>query len=160
MRNNFLRPLSKLMLFLGLLLVGSGCERAKTKLDREVDRLCAIDGGVKIYERVTLSAENFGPNGEVFPQYQHLTSKGRELGPEYEWASEVKKFVEGDPSLIRRHQKVVRIVDRKLLGERIYYVRNGGDFYSFLSTPSSYSCIPAISNVGLLTSVFVKGTKS
>ena len=57
-----------------------GCERAKTKLDREVDRLCAIDGGVKIYERVTLAPENFGPNGEVFPQYQHLTSKGGNWG--------------------------------------------------------------------------------
>ena len=58
-------------------------ERPKTKLDREVDRLCAIDGGVHIYEAVTLAKENFGPNGEVFPQYRHLFLEGKHLGPDY-----------------------------------------------------------------------------
>jgi hypothetical protein len=53
------------------------------RLDREVDRLCAIDGGVHIYETVTLPKENFGPNGEVFPQYRGVrTDRGR-YGPDY-----------------------------------------------------------------------------
>ena len=33
--------------FIALLALSmSGCELAKTRLDREVDRLCAVDGGV------------------------------------------------------------------------------------------------------------------
>ena len=157
MRNNFLRPLSKLMLFLGLLLVGSGCERAKTKLDREVDRLCAIDGGVKIYERVTLSAENFGPNGEVFPQYQHLTSKGGQLGTEYRNELTSTEIVSGSPSLTRWRSTVVRTTDSKLLGESIVYVRRGGDFYS-LSPDSVHSCpLPVASN--LIPKIFLRSSK-
>lgn len=60
-----------------------GCERVKTKLDREVDRLCAIDGGVHGYENVKLPKENFGPDGEVFPQYRADVSQGGGLGPDY-----------------------------------------------------------------------------
>ena len=61
----------------------SGCERAKTKLDREVDRLCAIDGGVHIYETVKLPKDNFGPDGEVFPQYRGLPSEDGRYGPHF-----------------------------------------------------------------------------
>ncbi|MBP9101513.1 MAG: hypothetical protein KBF68_09110 [Nitrosomonas sp.] len=32
----------------------------KARLDREVKRLCAIDGGIKVYETVKLPAERFG----------------------------------------------------------------------------------------------------
>ena len=46
--------------FIALLALSmSGCERAKTRLDREVDRLCAVDGGVHIYETVKLSKEKY-----------------------------------------------------------------------------------------------------
>ena len=156
MRNNFLRPLSKLMLFLGLLLVGSGCERAKTKLDREVDRLCAIDGGVKIYERVTLSAENFGPNGEVFPQYQHLTSMGGGYGPDFIGRSERQMLVDGDPKLVRRVVQILRKRDSKLLGESINYSREGGDFYG-PHQPSIYECRQYIESKVQLHQIFLKG---
>ena len=158
MRNNFLRPLSTLMMFLGLLLVGSGCERAKTKLDREVDRLCAIDGGVKIYERVTLSAENFGPNGEVFPQYQHLTSKGGQLGPEYRLELTRTELIAGDPVLVRWTEKITRKQDNKLLAERVDYERGGGDFYG-LHQPSSYLCKSSSSKT-IVQEVFKEGNKS
>ena len=48
-----------------------GCVPLQTVvLDREVDRLCAIDGGVHIYEVVRLPKEDFGPNGDLFPQYR------------------------------------------------------------------------------------------
>lgn len=117
----------------------SGCERAKTKLDREVDRLCAIDGGVKIYETVTLSPENFGPNGQVFPQYQHLTSKGGQLGPDYQWELTRTEVVSGNPKLIRWSEKIIRKRDSKLMAERIDYERGGGDFYGPWP-PSSYFC--------------------
>ena len=105
----------------------AGCERTKTKLDREVDRLCAIDGGVHIYETVTLAKENFGPDGSVFPQYRHLFLARGHLGPEFIPVSETALLVEGDPALQRDRIAVVRKRDGKVLGEFINYKRSGGD---------------------------------
>ena len=98
----------------------------KARLDREVDRLCAIDGGVRIYEIVTLPKENFGPAGEVFPQYRSLYPKG-ELGTDYVSAYEVIELVSGDPSLQRIQVRVTRVADGKKLGEFVDYKRSGGD---------------------------------
>jgi hypothetical protein len=137
-------------------LLVSGCERAKTKLDREVDRLCAIDGGVKIYETVTLSAENFGPNGEVFPQYQHLTSKGGGYGPDFIGRSERKILIQGDPKVVRSVVQIIRKRDNKTLGESTNYSREGGDFYS-LSPPSVYDCKQYIESKVQLHQIFLKG---
>lgn len=134
-----MRGLIAFTLLIPLLLGLTGCERAKTKLDREVDRLCAIDGGVHIYETVTLSKENFGPNGEVFPQYRLDIIRGGGLGPEYQWTSAKQEIVQGDPSLTRWEQKVTRIKDEKILGKRTVYIRGGGDFLGPWA-PSEYSC--------------------
>jgi hypothetical protein len=62
----------------------AGCGSAqKAELDREVDRLCAIDGGVHIYEVVRLPRENFGPDGEVFPQHRRQLFTDGRYGSEY-----------------------------------------------------------------------------
>ena len=37
----------------------------KDRLDREVERLCAIDGGIKVYETVKLSAERIEQYGQI-----------------------------------------------------------------------------------------------
>ncbi|UJP03539.1 MAG: hypothetical protein LZF85_03550 [Nitrosomonas sp.] len=37
----------------------------KARLDREVDRLCAIDGGIKVYETVVLPADKFDKSGRI-----------------------------------------------------------------------------------------------
>ena len=131
----------------------TGCERAKIKLDREVDRLCAIDGGVHIYEKVTLPREDFGPDGEVFPQYRALVTSGGSLGPDYKWSSTTKRIVDGDPSLNRREQVITRSNDSKVLGRRIVYIRGGGDLPGPWA-PSAYSCrdVP----LDLTQQVFIK----
>lgn len=141
------------ILAMPLLLGVTGCERAKTKLDREVDRLCAIDGGVHLYEVVTLSKENFGPNGEVFPQYRTDVVRGGGLGPGYQWSSTKQDIVQGNPSLTRWEQKITRVQDGKILGKRIVYIRGGGEFWGPWA-PSEYSCqdVP----MDLAQQVFVK----
>lgn len=104
-----------------------GCERAKTKSDREVDRLCAIDGGIRIYETVRLSRENFGLSGEVFPQYRGLPlGKGR-LGADYYISVDEQVLIDGDPSLRKSVTAVVRRSDSKVLGSSTNYSRRGGD---------------------------------
>lgn len=123
-----MRRLNVFSFAIAALLLLAGCERAKTKLDREVDRLCAIDGGVRIYETVKLPKENFGPDGEVFPQYRGLPlDKGR-YGAQYNLRSEEKVLVAGTPSLYRFSFAIVRQADRRVMGEQVSYVRRGGDF--------------------------------
>ena len=124
-----------------VLVLLSGCERAKTKLDREVDRLCAIDGGVHIYQTVTLPKENFGPDGEVFPQYRGLRSDRGGYGSEYVARYGDKVLVTGDPALGRIQTSIVRLSDQKVLGELIVYKRSGGDMPGPWE-PSSYACPP------------------
>jgi hypothetical protein len=109
------------------------------RLDREVDRLCAIDGGVHIYEVVRLPKENFGPDGEVFPQYRHLPSDSGRFGTEYVDRLTSTVLVAGNPSLHRSTISIFRRSNNKLLGEVVVYGRRGGDGPG-LSEPSSHIC--------------------
>lgn len=137
-------------------LLVSGCERAKTKLDREVDRLCAIDGGVRVYETVKLSKENFGPNGEVFPQYRHLYPKDGYLGTNYNVITEEKVLIDGSPNLKRSRVAIQRVSDGKVLGEWVNYSRFGGDLIGPWE-PSRKSCSSHVESGFLFSSVFIRG---
>ncbi len=54
----------------------------KARLDREVERLCAIDGGVKVYETVTLPPDKFDKKyGQI--NFYRPTQGENALGPEY-----------------------------------------------------------------------------
>jgi hypothetical protein len=112
---------------LAVVVLGGCGSVQKAELDREVDRLCAIDGGVHVYEVVRLPKEDFGPDGEVFPQYrQRLLTEGR-FGAAFSVRFDTKVFVAGDPSLIRRSTSIFRKSDNKVLGEIVTYGRRGGD---------------------------------
>ena len=56
-----------LLSFLFVLPFISACASGPSKgqLDDEVKRLCAIDGGVRVYETVTLPPEKFNQWGEI-----------------------------------------------------------------------------------------------
>ena len=54
-----------LPIFSGLL----GCERAKTRFDRKVDRLCAADAGTRIYEKIALPKAYFGDDGQFTSEF-------------------------------------------------------------------------------------------
>ena len=109
------------------------------KLDREVDRLCAIDGGVHIYETVFLPKESFGPDGEAFPQYRQLLFTESRYGPEFFGRIADKVLVSGSPALQRLNSLIVRRSDDKVLGEMVIYRRSGGDG-PWLSASSRHSC--------------------
>jgi hypothetical protein len=136
-------------------LASTGCERAKTELDREVDRLCAIDGGVRVYETVKLSKDNFGQDGTLFPQYRHLYLTGGHLGPEYVSTLENKLLVDGDPALQRVRVAVVRKSDGKTLGEFVDYKRSGGDLPGPWE-PSRKSCPSSVESGTFYQRIFLK----
>lgn len=139
--------------FLGAL---GGCERYA--LDQRMQELCAKDGGVKVYETVTLSASKYEELAK------HATARNREdyFGPEYRLVEERRVLVgaENDPEkgrgrLARSYQAIYRRSDGRLLGESVSYGRTGGDGLTFGFNPSSNHCPKP--RVSLQKSVFLKG---
>lgn len=118
----------------------------KARLDREVNRLCAIDGGIRVYETITLPADKFDNNGEI--NFYEPTEKIEDtLGPEYIYQWDTRYYRNGDPVgqgahevvMARDHIQVFQKSDRKLLGELVTYHRVGGDLPGPWM-PSSYHC--------------------
>jgi hypothetical protein len=133
----------------------AGCGTAqKAELDREVDRLCAIDGGMHIYETVALPKEDFGPDGEVSPKYRLRYPKG-ELGPNYIAGYQVRDLVAGNPSLQRLRVYVQRVAEGKTLGEFVDYKRSGGDGIG-PGEPSRKSCPTSRDSGGFYKRIFVQ----
>lgn len=136
------------VVLLGLLWAAGG---EKAMVDAQVRKLCAQDGGVRVYETVTLPKEKFDKWGNV-----GLSSKiYAKSTDEYYYEFENHYIREGDPTLVRSKTKIVRRSDKKVLGESIRYGRGGGDLPGPWH-PSSYDC-PLIENLRLEASIFVKG---
>jgi len=115
----------------------SGCEREKDRLDAEVRRLCEKDGGIKVYETITLPPDKFDKFGVV-----HVPLRGNAKSNDeflFEW--ETTYFRKGSPEMWKNHFRLVRIKDGKLLGEAISYSRRGGDFPGPWHD-SSFGCPP------------------
>lgn len=142
------------------LLALAGCERAQTRLDREVDRLCANEGGTQIYETITLPKDSFGPNGEVFPQYRGLPLSDGRFGPDYYFSVDERVLISGDPTLRKSVSAIVRRSDGKILGARVNFSRHGGD----MAGPwhdSARSCLDVLPmDKGLELLVFVQPKES
>jgi hypothetical protein len=129
----------------------AGC--SKWRLDREVDRLCAKDGGVKVYETVQVPAEYVPEDSEIFPQFAGRPY-GERYGPEYTVKALTTYLVDGNPAMWRDEYKIIRKSDGKTLGISVSYSRVGGDFPS-PSAPSSHTCPPQ-KQMGLARQVFIK----
>ncbi|HWQ38265.1 MAG TPA: hypothetical protein VNM24_06560, partial [Burkholderiales bacterium] len=122
--------------------------------DWQIERLCAKDGGIKVYETVKLPAERFDKYGNVGIRNKRYAKPS----DEYYFETEMQYYREGNPSLERTRTALIRRSDGKVLGESIRYARGGGD----LPGPwheTSFHC-PAIAMPGtanLEQSVFLKG---
>ena len=122
----------------------------KMYYDAEVNRLCAKDGGVKVYETVKLPAEKFDKYGVVrIPSKQDA-----KLGDEYYYEWNVHHYRQGEPSIRRDHFLIVRRSDAKLLGESISYARRGGDMPGPWH-PSSFRCPEQADEVILTQRIFI-----
>lgn len=139
-----------------------GCERRE--LDRKMLELCKKDGGMTIHEKEVLPASEFSSVGQPLAKYQQKAqSLDTSLGPNYRYVIERTvvagradaNLQRGEGRVTRIHERVIRRADSKLLGEYVWYVRGGGDGFTFGLHPSSDSC-PKIS-VGLINSIFIKG---
>jgi hypothetical protein len=150
-----------LALFALVWVLGGG---KKLSLDEEVKRLCATDGGTRVFEEVALPASEFDEYGT--PKYWYSdrgkstnrisddsTTIERPMGSNHIWEWEVRHLKKGNPSMSRSQFKVIRRSDGKVMGESISYSRGGGD----LPGPwheSSFRCPNDAPD--LLKSVFVR----
>lgn len=124
---------------------------AKAQLDAKVKRLCAIDGGIKVYETVRLPAERFDKYGGIRIPLQS------EIKPSDEYYLEwkVDHLLDGSPSMRRDHFLAHRKSDGKLLGEAISYSRRGGDMPGPWHE-SSFRCPPDADDQDLMLRIFIK----
>jgi hypothetical protein len=134
------------------MLVMSGCE--KGRLDDQVRRLCAIDGGVRVYQTVKLPPDRFDTFGVVSIPSKEKAKPADEYF--YEW--DVEYLQKGNPSLLRSHHRVIRRKDGKVLGELVRYARGGGDLPSPLHD-SSFMCPPRICGPAQLGGVDISGSR-
>ncbi len=150
-----------LLTLLGSALLVSGCE--KYALDRQMDELCRKDGGLQVYEFVTLPSSRFDERGELKRLNvggKDLTDPAARFGPEYHLEIDRKILKTGDPlagegRLTRYEYRLFRVADKKLLGVSVSYWRSGGDFITF-AHHSSKNC-PAATREVSIEAVFVKG---
>jgi hypothetical protein len=118
----------------------------KSQMDAEVERLCAIDGGVKVYLRTELPKSMFDLRG--YPSVPFVRDL-RDAKEEYAFEDGSGPIQKGDPSgrwvptLHRTHIRLVRVNDSTVMAEAIGYARSGGDPVGPWQ-PSSYrgSCLP------------------
>lgn len=129
----------------------SGCATpGQAKLDAEVSRLCAIDGGIRVYEQVHRAINFRADEGESA------------LGPDYlfkmarRWYTPENTASEFEAKMSRVQISIVRRADAKLLSEMIVYQRAAGDVPGPWH-PSSFSCpdIPG-GEQALIKETFVK----
>ena len=154
MEGRSMRTLISLLLLLPL---ATACASGpgKSELDAEVKRLCAIDGGVKVYETVMLPPEKFNKYGQI--NFYKPTQGENALGSVYIYKSEDHYYQEGNPAMVRYHHQVIRRSDGKKLGEAISYGRGGGDFPGPWEA-SNYHCPPTSesSEIVLFKKIFFK----
>lgn len=142
------------------LLTVAGCERYA--LDRQMQELCKEDGGVKVYETVTLPATEFSSTGVPLARFIALAKSDTDyLGPDYRYVRKIEILVgrdadieKGEGRLTRVYFAIYRRLDAKLLGEAVWYGRGGGDGFTFGFQPSGNSC--PTPSIDLINSVFLK----
>jgi hypothetical protein len=124
-----------------LLIAGiGGCEATKGYYDWQVRRMCEKDGGITVYEHITVSPEVAASMDKVGGQLAIPNETlARSTDPAFlRGRSEILR--EGNPSVRRLEQTVVRSSDGKTVARMISYARAGGDFPFTVSNPTVVSC--------------------
>lgn len=146
--------MNRLLTLCVLLPIVTGCVTpSQMVLDAEVKRLCAIDGGIKVYETVKLPADRFDKHGNVGIRSRQISK----TTDEFYFDTNDQFLRSGSPTLVRSVVRIVRRNDGKVLGEAIRYGRGGGDIPGPWH-PSTFDC-PSIRDLKLESAVFIQGVE-
>jgi len=133
-------------LFLGLVLVTLAyfgfCEARKAYWDHKVRLMCEKDGGLTIYEKVTISRSR---NKNLFSEVNGILNIPYDLiaKPDHAYyaKSEPEKVIrESAPKVWQDEYLHIRKADNKVIARQRYYARRGGDFPIGIAHDSSFSC--------------------
>lgn len=132
----------------------------KWRADKLVEELCAKDGGIKVYEVVSIPKEKFDQWGQFVVPFDDYAKPNDEYYIVWKITNIQGRHESVDIlslTIYQHHFTLYRTVDRKILGESIIYSRRGGDVVGAFM-PSSYSC-PNESSIDLSKRIFkVNGT--
>jgi hypothetical protein len=141
-------------LFLPILTACTSGPIAKATLDQQVDRLCAVDGGIKVYKKIKLPPEMFNQRRQAHVPAERFMTKESD----YFYTSEYSHPDKSNSKITRIHFKIYKRNEKLLLGESISYLRIGGDFIGPWQE-SSYTCPPKSGNVDLAGEIFELNTE-
>ena len=122
----------------------------KARLDSEVKRLCAIDGGIKVYEMVKLPVERFDQYGQIQIPAEWLAKPE----DEYFYKGSTSYLIKGNPELLQLRTLMYRKSDNKLLGESTVYMRHGDGMPGPWYMPA-FIC-PQKTDVDMKEQIFIK----
>ena len=120
-------------------------------LDHQVRGMCAKDGGINVYEIVTVPPERFDKYGQVRVPFKEFAK------PEDEYFYEGKNLylVKGNPEIWRSNYRMIRRHDSKVMGEVASYHRRGGGLLGPWAD-SSFGCPKDASTNDLAKQIFNK----
>jgi len=108
--------------------------------DAQVREMCALDGGVTVYELTTISVKQAEElpkiEGSISIPHQTLANLAAPLVS----TDSEKVLREWGPRVVRREREVIRQSNRKIVGRIVSYSRIGGDFPTGISEGSSFTC--------------------
>ncbi len=125
-----------ILISIALLLIYINFFSEKARFDREVNRLCAVDGGMKVYETVRLPTEKYRRYTQSLTTVPFQELKEDD---EYYLVWNISILKDGNPDLSSDHFQIIRRSDSRILGETTTYRRRGGDIPGPWHS-SSYRC--------------------
>lgn len=146
-----MKKLTKTLAILTLPFTLSGCEQAV--VDAEMEKLCKQDGGMKVYETVTLPKEQFKYG---VPAFLGNWNEAGKAGGGYKVTQKTELLRSKKPTLKKRAYAVIRDTDQKVLGTFVYYQRIGGDIMPRLGPDSFKDCPANLDENIFLKTVFVQ----
>jgi hypothetical protein len=115
-------------------------EGRKAYWDHRVLEMCAKDGGIFVYERVSIPRAEYellgGQEGMIPIPHEKNSPKG------YPFVSSGNSLLinESNPRVYKSEEMYLRTADKKVLAISIQYSRVGGDFPLSYAHPSSFAC--------------------
>lgn len=134
---------------IGIALLLSGCGWDRWEADREIERLCKIDGGVKVFEHDAPPKEFMRLDGKI-----DLQKLGRASNSQTYYLLRNETVVRRDPLVVRFESSLIRGSDKHVLGTKVSYIRPRDHSYVISLFPKHKVCPIDDENTSLAKQVF------
>ena len=108
--------------------------------DAKVREMCEKDGGVTIYERVTLTESQYRDLGGTRGAVPVPDESSENRGAPFFARTTSREINASNPRVTRRETEIIRRADGKVLGKVVIYSRVGGDVPTGIGHATYFSC--------------------